>query len=132
MGNEICIEFGKKAINVKYTVVYNEDAGMYSAYMPGFDIYYSAPSEEEVTKRAKKMMDTFFDYWIQQEGWKQLFLKIHKLGFRTNMHNLAMKNFLRNKFQTGKFTPSNIIDIPEFFSNENNSKKYDAEAELAI
>lgn len=132
MDKDIFIDIKEGFIDVSYKVIYNEEAGMFSAYMPGFDIYFSAPSEEEVKKRANRMIDTFFDFWIEQQGWKQLYLKIHKLGFRSKMHNLVMKDFLRNQRQSGKFLPSNIIETPEYFSKGANSKRLHDKAELAI
>ena len=91
---DIFVNIDKKGINIGYKVIYKDESGMFSAYMPGFDIYYSAPTEEEVAKRASEIVKSFTDFWIKQNSFKDFFLQLHKLGFRTKLHNLFMKKAL--------------------------------------
>ncbi len=105
---------------------------MISAYLPGFDIYYSAPSENELDNRSKAMLRTFFDFWIDQNSWKDLFLKLHKLGFRAPLHNFAMKNLINERPHDTKFSAANIILPNDFFKSQKPLKEIERKAQLAF
>ena len=124
------IDVKKGAINIGFKIIYRKEESMYSGYIPGFDIYFSAPTETEIKTRSKAMISTFFDFWIEEQSWKQLFLKLHKLGFRTKLHDLAMKDFLKNKPKNAKFSPK--IELKNPYGLKDNQKEIVSETQLAI
>lgn len=102
------------------------EGDLYSCYIPGFDLFFSAKSENQMMERGRQMMKTFFDYWVQEEGYKNFVLKIHKLGFKAPKHNFVIKQYLNKRPANAKFKMVNI-DTPLGFEN---SREVEMEGEL--
>lgn len=106
--------------------------GFVDSYIPGFNIAFSSPSQEVASQRADAMIRHFFDFWIKNQGWKEFMLTIHKLGFRTDMHNLRMKELLNNKRpNNSKFSSPESEDFRRFFGDLNKVEGKCVEKELA-
>ena len=74
----------------------------------------------------------FFDYYIKNQSWREFMLKIHKLGFRTEMHDLKMKKLLNNRPVSAEFSPEDdIVDLKNIFANPQDVVSEMAHAELA-
>lgn len=80
--------------------------------VPAFDLHFSSPNDEaEVKKRAGAMVRAFFNYWIKDVGPKQFFLELHKLNWRTENHNYALKKLLNKEKIDTKFQgPTELPD----------------------
>lgn len=112
------IKFEAKGIRIGYQVYRTQRAGFVTSYIPGFDIAFSAPSREIAKERAPKMIMHFFDYYIQQQTWREFMLKIHKLGFRTELHNHQMKKMLNKRPINAQFSADkSVTQISAMFSN---------------
>ena len=94
----IAIVIKNGAISGKYKVYYSEeDNGMFSSYIPGFEICYSSANYDEMMKRSKIMVAAFFDYWVKDNGWAQFIKHISALGFKAPNHAFTMKQLLSRK-----------------------------------
>ncbi len=112
---KITIDLKGDKIRIDYVIQMRNEDGMVSCYMPGFDMYFSAPDNASVVAISDSMIQHFFNYWIEIEGWKRFVLQIHKLGFRSKMHNSEMQNLLNNRPSKAKFSPTKISDMSGSF-----------------
>lgn len=126
------IKFEEKGIRIGYKVHRIIRENSVTSYIPGFDIAFSAPSIEIANKRSSIMIHHFFDYYIKNQSWREFMLKIHKLGFRTEMHDLKMKKLLNNRPVSAEFSPEDdIVDLKNIFANPQDVVSEMAHAELA-
>lgn len=58
-----------------------ESDGSISAYIPNFDIYFTAKSFADREKQSKKFINSFFNYWVIHNGWDMFMIKIKEMGF---------------------------------------------------
>lgn len=126
------IHIKKGVIDYTINARFKEEGGMYSVYIPSFDIYFSAPTMDEADRRVTVMMDSFFHFWITQQGWKKFVMEIHKLGFRAKGHALAMKNLLNHRPVDAKLNSLDGNIPPEFDSSLPNVTIRSAQQEVAV
>lgn len=112
------IHMTRDGINYGFHAHYKaEENGMYSWYIPAFDIYFSSQSIEQGNKRAVAMTRSFFNHWIEHESFRSFILQIHKLGFKASEHHeLTIKQLISRKRIDAKFKSKDGI-IPEEFKN---------------
>lgn len=80
--NDNYIDIKPGHIDYAFTAKYRkEPSGLYSWYIPSFDIYFSSSSHEDGEKRSKALTFSFFNYWIQNEGFEAFLNKLERLGF---------------------------------------------------
>ena len=60
-----------------------ESSGMYSWWIPSFDLFFSSMTLEDGQRRGDALTQSFFNYWILQEGFDAFIDKIERLGFKT-------------------------------------------------
>jgi hypothetical protein len=99
-----------------FEIAYREIEGMYDCIIPAFNMSFSCPTEEDITRTAGAMMDSMFYFWMKdgKDTLKTVALELHKRGFRAHNHNLTMKEIVNNKRFKANFSPSNIHRLPEF------------------
>lgn len=114
------INFTKGKINYAFHARYvKEENGMYSWYIPSFDIYFSSNTKEQGDKRAIAMTRAFFSHWINQESFRSFILQIHKLGFKApENHDFTIKQLLNKKIFEVKLKSKNGIIPAEFKNSE--------------
>lgn len=112
------INFSKNKIDYGFHARYvKEENGMYSWYIPSFDIYFSSNTKEQGDKRAISMTRAFFSHWINQESFRSFILQIHKLGFKApENHDFTIKQLLNKKIFDVKLKSKNSV-LPEDFKN---------------
>ena len=96
-----------------------ESDGRYSAFLIGFDIHFSANSEEDIKKKARALNRIFFDHYLLHEkknGLKKLALELHKLGFKSDNPN-ALHSLVNQKGVSAKFKSN--LGVPEEFEQAN-------------
>lgn len=69
----------------------------WSIRIPAYKIGFSAPSKEEGIKRAKAMVQSFYQMWLLKEGWSKFVLQLHHLGFRAANHDFVMSKLLKRQ-----------------------------------
>ncbi len=125
---ETSIKISTGHIEVSYQISYGFDGKYYNATIPAFDMFFCTTDEDKIQSRADSMIKTFFNYWAKSDkktGFKNLILDLHKLGFRTENHNFAMKNLLNKQTSGGIFK----IDAQKFVTEEYpETKQYILEA----
>lgn len=122
--HQVSIEFAGENITVNYVVkTRNEGNGVYSSYMPGFDMYFTSNSQEDSLVKAESMLNHFFDFWIKDQNWKSFVLQMHKLGFRAPLHNMEMQNLLKNRPTTTNFQNNKSLDSDNVFSSMESIKQ---------
>lgn len=112
--NFVEIMDGKITYSYNVNVIENTNK-MYSGWIPNYDIYFSAPTRDELLIRSEKVMRSFFRYWIKQEGWKSFFLQMNKLGFRADNHDFVMMQMLKGKRSKAKMNARGVRAVPENF-----------------
>lgn len=128
--NDTYIQFTPEGMKYGfYAYCVEEKGGNYSWYVPAYDIYFSSPSKEEGSRRAKLMVSSFFNFWVKQQGIKQFGLQLHKLGFRaTNDHHTTLQQFLNNHIVKSKFK-SPESKLPFDFEA---AEQFEQEGEMAV
>ncbi|WP_157687590.1 hypothetical protein [Pedobacter psychrophilus] len=71
--------------------------GNINCYIPAFDIYFFAKSEEEGVLIGKALTKTFFSYWFSNQGMEKFALEINRLGFTSKNHQTAMFQLVKEK-----------------------------------
>lgn len=104
------IEIKRDGIKCGYPIVYFETEK--TAYIPAFDIFFTCTSGDQAKKRASNLVDSFFDFWVLETGWKKFILEIHKLGFRAPKHDLVMKELLAKRPLKAKFSSDFVREMP--------------------
>lgn len=122
-------ELKKIRITYSFTTLTKKEENGLLCYIPGFDIHFFAPNDEERKKIGAAMTKSFFDFWIKDQGQKSLLLHLNKCGFRTENHNFAMQKLLNNsKISKTKFRLLRD-SIPSEFQT---AQKFNEEAEFAV
>ncbi len=75
------IHFDVKKISLAYTLNVKQESFGYSAHIPAFDIFYYTKTKEEAKSTAKDSIKSFFDFWLNHEGWESCVNQLSKLGF---------------------------------------------------
>lgn len=96
------IEYG---YNARYKL---EPSGYYSWHIPSFDIYFSSKSKEDGSKRAKAITQSFFNYWIGQEGFERFIDKIGRLGYKAPSKKQLNALLHRRRASPVELTPDSI------------------------
>ena len=94
----------KEKIRVDWEVqvlLNKKENGTLSCYLPGFEIYFSAKSEDMMRKKASMLTKFFFDHYLldsknQVIGFKRLMLDLNKKGFRDKRHSEVMYKSMRS------------------------------------
>mgnify|MGYP000594088410 CR=1 FL=1 len=79
-GDSIVISSNK--ISTLFTILMIDHKGVVSAYVPSFNLHFSAPDKSEVEKIGRFMVRSFFNLWLDQANRKVLAKQLVKLGFR--------------------------------------------------
>lgn len=110
------INFTKNGLDYGFEARYRvEDDGMYSWYIPTFDIYFSSTTKEQGDQRAIAMTRAFFNHWINEESFRSFVLQIHKLGFKAaENHELTIKRLISREIHNASFNSKNGL-VPEDF-----------------
>jgi hypothetical protein len=64
-----------------------EKDGMFSWYLPSFDIYFSSATKEAGDKKALAITNSFFNYWLKEKGFRRFLMKILRLGYKPASHD---------------------------------------------
>jgi len=91
-----------------------EDNGMHSWYIPAFKLFYSTATAEQGEKRGMNMTKSFFDFYLKKGSFKEFILEIHKLGFKSDRHNLVMRDLLNHKIDKANFKSPAIVVRTDF------------------
>ena len=115
-------------IQTRYTTYFkSEPNGWVTAFIPAFQLVYSAPTYEEADSRSESMVLSFFEYQYTQASPQKFWLEIHKLGFKaTQKHDFVMKELLQKSSKKGKM--SNKIDskeLPEYDKEKSKNLEYE-------
>ena len=101
---------------------------MYSWFVPAYNLYFSTDSLEKGRERGARMVKSFYDFWIKQQGFKNFLLEIHKLGFRVPQnHDYTLMQMLNKKLHTAKFKAPQISRSDDSFL-----ESVEQEGELAM
>jgi hypothetical protein len=100
-----------------------EEDGIYSWYIPSFDIYFSSPTKEAGDKRAKAMVRSFFNYWLKNQGYRNFLMQILKLGYKPSSHQelqslLNRTNLTANLKSSAKVIPHEFADTEAHEEND--------------
>lgn len=130
--DDIHINIGEGKVHVQYVVISKQEEGVVSSYMPGFDIWYSAPDMETAQARGKAMIHNFLHFWITKQSWKRFVVKIHALGFRAQLHDWTMKQLLNHRPAKAGFSPTLHQAPEEIFGKADHHKVTKLDLEMAI
>jgi len=130
----IQIKTVENKMHFHYNIVTNlipEKDKSFSCYIPAYDIYFSASSEEMISKKSKAFVRMIFDHFLvkgdnPKNRLKNFIFHIHKLGFNAPMHNMVLKQVIEHKAISTKFNSLQKVK-PEF----KDSKELVSELELA-
>lgn len=128
--NEARVSFEPGKVKAEYNILVKADQknSRYTCYIPAFDLIYPAKSNEDIKKRADAMVSSLMNFYFKEDNPKNLFIALHKLGFRSPNHNMIMKDALNKKEIRAKF--QNISNyIPEGYDVANFETK---ETELSV
>lgn len=104
-----------------------EKDGMFSWYLPSFDIYFSTNTKEEGQERAKALTTSFFNYWLKKKGFRSFLMKILRLGYTASSHE-ELKQLLHRTNLNAKLKMPSEKKSPNFTHYET----IDEEGQLAI
>lgn len=119
-----------------YTILYrNESDGMFSCFIPGFEIYFSALNKDAIEHKSKVMMQLLFDHFFihnaDSNPIKSLSLHLRKLGFRINGNDTLKMRELINNVVKSKSKFSSIMEVPFEFNDAAQLEKK-SELEFAL
>jgi len=105
-----------------------EDGGC-ACYIPGFEIYLGARSEEERMKKSKILTKLYFSHFLDngKYGLKNLILELHKLGFRSENDLMVVKQLIDRKPIDSYFTSN--LPLPIEFED---APREEVKQELAV
>lgn len=89
-----------------------DDKGRYIASIPAYGLHLYSDTKEGLEKNTNIMINSFYDYWLMKKGWKGFILKLHRLGFRAEQHQLAVYELLQRKRSRSQFKFPDI-SVPE-------------------
>lgn len=94
----------------EFTIRYREEEnGMFSWFIPGFNIFYSTKTVEQGEPRGVAMTKSFFKYWIGKEGFQNFIIQLHGLGFkakdepRHTSGNVVIQQLLKKERNSATF-----------------------------
>lgn len=90
-------EIKKVQVTYSFSILSQDEDEGHACYIPGFDVYFFANTQEEILSIGRSMLSTYFDFWIKNQGYKAFFLELNKIGFRTENHTFAMQKLLNRK-----------------------------------
>ncbi|HRG37193.1 MAG TPA: hypothetical protein PK289_01565 [Bacteroidia bacterium] len=109
---------GKIVLHYKMMYIKTED-GKYFWFIPGLQFHFCSKSLEDGQKKCDYMLNHFFDYWVIDNGWRQLFEKIKALGFTSDVGiNTALHRIFKRKTKRESFYNVNL-KAPDYFGNKN-------------
>lgn len=96
-------------VSWQYTVFIHKEPveGLYSCFIPDFDIYFSAPSHEIGREKGDTLLKGFFDHLLlhsKKPGIKALGVELHKRGFKAQNNMVVMRDMIRNRSVKAKFS----------------------------
>ena len=127
------INIQKRNIHYQYSVYTREESnGMYSWYVPGFNMFFSSRTESDGQKRAAAMVKSFFiDYFERQKNFRSFVLELHRLGFRANkLHDLTINKLLTKRIPYATLGYLNGHAFEQFPNSKETVSK--GELEMAI
>lgn len=104
-----------------------EKDGMFSWYIPSFDIYFSSKTIDEGNDIAKAITNSFFNYWLKEKGFRKFLMKLLNLGYKTSSHD-ELKHLL-NRTNLNAHLKGSISRMPKEFAHAESS---DQDGNLAI
>jgi hypothetical protein len=106
----------------------SDENGMFSWFIPGFNIRFSSTTKEAGDKRAIIMVKAYFNYWIERVSFREFILNIHRSGFKAaENHELTVSKILSKKLKSAKF--KSLVQVP---APSDYTKSEVLETELAI
>jgi|ERR1022692_4553345 hypothetical protein len=110
------IEIKEGHIKYQYRAYHRiEENGMYSWYIPSFQMFYSSKTKEEGDQRTEAMAQSFFSFWFEKEkSFRGFIHEIHHFGFRASQHNLTVNKLLTHKINHAEFGYANGHASEEF------------------
>jgi len=110
MKTGISVAFAPGKITCEYSLLCTKNEnGMFSWYIPGFDIYFSSKTEEVGLVRADSMLDAFLNHFLEHQNLPVLINELKRLGFiamPTKSHESSLQvihNLLKKKSQSASF-----------------------------
>mgnify|MGYP003540070376 CR=1 FL=1 len=123
-------------VNLEFSILAHNTPGKNGrrkCYIPAFDIYYSASSEDFIQKGRDIMMmwmDHFFLHVDQQKRLRTFAIHIHQLGFRAQNDMVVMQKMTHNNIVPAKFKVIDIKRPREFEDAETITQE--AEMKIAV
>lgn len=99
------IIFHENKIHIKYSidVVQNNESGLYSCFIPDFNIFYMTNSKDEININSNTLLKSFFDFHKNEDPkFKSLFLELRKLGFKAKSNDLFFQQAFRGNIKSQK------------------------------
>lgn len=124
------INIEPKGIEWGYTAHYIiEDDGMYSWYIPSFDIFFSSMDEKEGDKIGEDATTAFFEYWLKKQGFRKFVNKVLSLGYKAKSFQ-ELKNLLQRRDINANL--EGVSDrLPKSFANST-ANEYSGKLETAV
>ena len=94
-----------------------EEDGLFSWYIPSFDIYFSSNTKEEGDNISRAMVKSFMNYWLKEKGFRSFVLQVFKLGYKTSSHE-EFKRLLNRTNLTANLKGAKIAMPQEFANSE--------------
>lgn len=97
--NETFVKIDNDKISLGFYDYYKqEENGLYSVYVPAFDIYFTATSLEEKRRMSLAVVKAHLKFAMKNNGIKGFIIYLNKLGFKAVNYHVFMANlFRRNK-----------------------------------
>lgn len=116
------IKINQTSIDYSFWMYYiQEENGMFSWYLPGYDISFSTNDYETGEKRAEAMIVSFFQFWLEDKGFQSFVLELRRLGFFPTKEGRQLNpqtiysQLLKGIKATANFKPISDPSIPASF-----------------
>ena len=113
--NNGVIRIRQGKITTDFNIFYKYEHGRLACYIPAYQIAFQAIDEDQMLRRAKRMIQVFFQHWIEDHSWQKFAITIHKLGFRApKSHDAAIQDIIKKRPSNLKFDSTDInspIDV---------------------
>ncbi len=104
-------EKGKLQVSWGFNTFAKKGGGKYYCYIPSFDIYFNADSEDKVKIKGRALMRMYMNHFLEtKDGLKGLAIQLKKLGFIAPHADLVIKQIInKSLINTAKFKSTDIL-----------------------
>ncbi len=126
------VTINDRGVHVHYRAYYRPEAnGMFTWFIPGFDIYYSSRDKESGANKSLNLTKSWLSFYERQSKLSELMLDLRKMGFEASDGNTdykIMKAIKGERPKQIKFRVANY-NTPERFKD---SEVMEMENQFAI